>query len=481
MSKSVICDLLQLFKTGVSAVLPANLIRKFIKYNSTNQQLTIADQIYNLQEKNVYLVGFGKAVQNMANEVENILKSNIKQGIISIPEESFNFKSNNKNVTYYEGAKDNLPDVKAESTAKKIKELVTRLGKDDLLLVLISGGGSALLPLPKDPITLVEKTQLIKKLANSGADITELNSVRKIISDLKGGKLALKAQPAQIVSLVLSDIVGDPLDLIASGPTTKNEDNHDKAITILEKYKLLHDLPESIKTILNENIAMKTFPEDRVKNYVIGSNKLSISAVVNEAKSLRYLGSPLSSIVTGNVTKIAMAYSILAKALCQFLLGRSDREKLKKDIEALSVPGLNSNFVDAIDLSLEKDLCLVLGGEITVEVKGNGKGGRNQQLALEFSKYIHNMRDDFTGFDVYLLSAGTDGIDGPTDAAGAIGHLNLIAESEKECMNVDKYLENNDAYNFYKNYKNGNLHVITGHTNTNVMDIHLILIRKIKL
>ncbi|KAM3960691.1 glycerate kinase [Aphomia sociella] len=480
MAKSVIQDLLQIFKSSVSAVLPENLIRNSIKYNSANQQLTIVGDTYNLTEKRVYVVGFGKAVQNMANEVENILESKIHHGIVSIPAGSFNRKSVNKKVFYYEGAKNNLPDIDAQKTAVKVKDIVTNLNKNDLLLVLISGGGSALLPLPKDYITLEEKTKLIKDLGNSGADITELNTVRKRVSDLKGGQLAIKAQPAEVISLILSDIVGNPLDLIASGPTNENFDIPSKAVNIIDKYNLFNSLPESLKTVLKDNTNSDPFPRDKVKNHIIGSNKLSITAALNEAKGLNYLPVELSNIVTGNVTQVANQYAQLSKAFCQYLNGKFNINKLILEMETLCIPGLKFNFVENMnEVNInEIDLCLVLGGEITVEVKGNGKGGRNQQLALEFSNFIHSMKQDFKGFDIYLLSAGTDGIDGPTDAAGAIGHLDLVAESKKDKIDINHYLHMNDSYNFYKKFKSGNLHVITGHTNTNVMDIHLIIIKR---
>lgn len=481
MAKSVVCDLLNIFKSSVSAVLPENLIRKSLKYHPASQQLTIAGENYNLHNKNIYLIGTGKAVQNMASEVENILSSKIKHGIISIPVESFNHRSPNKNVFYFEGAKNNLPDTRAEDTAKKIRELVTKLGNDDLLLVLISGGGSALLPLPKTPITLVEKTALIKNLANSGADIKELNIVRKRLSDLKGGQLAIKAQPAQVISLILSDIVGDPLDLIASGPTTEDADDPSLAINIIKKYKLFDQLPESIKLVLSKTDNVNNFPRNNVKNHIIGSNKISIAAALQEAKNMNYLSIPLSDAVTGNLIDVASKYVEVTKLFCLYLKGKLNLSDLKQKIQSCKVPGINTDVLEREDVSLKgKDLCLILGGEITVEVRGSGKGGRNQQLALEYSNILHKSKDDFENFDIFFLSAGTDGIDGPTDAAGAIGYLDLIPDAKKDNIDIQKYLNENNTYNFYRKFKNRALHVITGHTNTNVMDIHIIIIKRNK-
>lgn len=479
MAKSVVSDLLSIFKSGITAVLPVNLVKKSVKYNSDSQELTVNGDQFNLHNKNVYMVGTGKAVQNMAKEVEGILSSKIKQGIISIPVGSLNQSVINKNIVYYEGAKNNLPDASAEATALKIKELVTGLGCDDLLLVLISGGGSALLPLPKPPITLAEKTALIKNLANSGAEITEINAVRKRMSDLKGGKLAMKAQPAQVLSLILSDIVDDPLSLIASGPTVEDEDDPCLAIDIIKKYKLYEQVPESIKKVLNQTYIHEQFPKSNVSNYVIGSNKVSIAAALKQAKDLNYVSIPISSTVTGNVKDVASEYGRMTKLFCSYLKEKKSLDEFKEQLKNCEIPGLEINDLENDLMGLQhKDVCLILGGEITVEVKGSGIGGRNQQLALEFSKLIHNSRNDFEDFDIYFLSGGTDGIDGPTDAAGAIGYLDLISDAENDNFNIQKVLAENDSYTFYKKFKNGNYHVITGHTNTNVMDLHIIIIRR---
>lgn len=473
MAQSVVRDLLQIFKSCVSAVLPQNLIRQTVKYNPVSQKLTIIDSTYVLEKDNVFLAGTGKAVQDMAREIEEILNSKIKHGVVSIPQGSLN-QYTNKTVQYLEGAFNNLPDKNAVNTSIKIKEMATKLNKDDLLLVVISGGGSALLSLPKPPVTLNEKTSLIKELANSGADIKELNTVRKKLSDIKGGQLAIAAQPAKVISLILSDIVDDPIDLIASGPTVKNTDDYFKALGIIKKYNLFNTLPESIRNVLKSKEEDRKFPNNNVNNYIIGSNKLSIKAGVAEAKKLSYHAIELSSSVTGYLKDIARKYAVLTKLYCELLEGKSSLDVTKTNIELLEIPGLNTDNIQFTD----RNICLILGGEITVKVTGNGKGGRNQELALQFSKDINDFLNLFDNFEIYLLSAGTDGIDGPTDAAGAIGYLGLIAQAKKENLAVEKFVLDNDSYNFYKEFQNGCFHVITGHTGTNVMDIHLIVIKR---
>lgn len=473
MAQSTMKDLLQIFKSCVSAVLPQNLIRQTVKYNPASKKLTIVDSTHDLETESVYLAGTGKAVQQMARALEEILDSKIKHGIVSIPQGSLN-QQTNKIVQYLEGASNNLPDKNAVNTSIKIKEMAAKLNKDDLLLVLISGGGSALLSLPKLPVTLDEKTSLIKKLANSGADIKELNTVRKKLSDIKGGQLAIAAQPAKVISLILSDIVDDPIDFIASGPTTENTDDCLKALSIIKQYNLFDTLPESIRQVLESKEQVRQFPKNNVSNYIIGSNKLSIKAGMEEAKKLNYYPIELSSSVTGYIKDIARKYAVLTKDYCELLERKSNVDVTKSNIELLKIPGLNVDNIHYTD----KNICLILGGEITVKVTGNGKGGRNQELALQFSKDINDFKNVLDSFEIYFLSAGTDGIDGPTDAAGAVGYLGLIANANKENLAVEKFLLDNDTYNFYKEFQKGCFHVITGHTGTNVMDIHLIVIKR---
>ncbi|CAG9118666.1 unnamed protein product [Plutella xylostella] len=470
-------DLLKIFNSGVSCVLPENLINNVLKYNPTTENLSVLSDSFSLINKNVYIVGTGKAVKNMAKEAERSLDCKLKRGIISIPVGTLDVNCKSEKLEYFEGALNNLPDEFAVSTTEKINDTVLNLGGDDVLLVLISGGGSALLTLPKKPITLAEKAALVKKLANAGASINELNIVRKKLSDIKGGKMAIKAQPAQVISLILSDIVGDPIDLIASGPTVLNKDKPNDAKEIIEKFDLLGGLPDSVIQVLNEKHDLQTFPENNIKNYVIGSNKISIASASRTANELLYLPIPLSNIVTGNVKDIAIKYVELAKIFNGFIRGTINVKSANMELASLEIPGINPNVLDKLDNNFNaKGICLILGGEITVEVKGDGKGGRNQHLALEFSNIINDRKGEFGDSNVFLLSAGTDGIDGPTDAAGAIGYLGLVEQATSKGINVQQYLDNSDSYNFYKRFADEKLHVIIGHTNTNVMDLHIIII-----
>ncbi|RZC39415.1 glycerate kinase, partial [Asbolus verrucosus] len=238
---------------------------------------------------------FGKAVLGMALELERSLKDKLKMGVVTVPTGIFEkFKVESK-IKFIEGARNNMPDEEALAGANEIRDLANSLGKDDLLLVLMSGGGSALLPLPVPPITLKEKQDLIKELSTKGADILELNCVRKQISVLKGGGLAELAYPSTVISLILSDIVGDPLDFIASGPTTPNSDNVNDAIAIIKKYNCYDSLSHSIKTVLEQHKSkpsLKCFPPIRdgkyehVENFIIGNNHIAAEAARQHAASL---------------------------------------------------------------------------------------------------------------------------------------------------------------------------------------------------
>lgn len=479
MTNPITKDLIKIFMHCVKAVHPQNLIQRSVQYNPTLQTLRIVNKTYDLQNKNVYVVGTGKAVLYMANEISNLLGEKIVEGIVSVPKGSLHYDElKPNNIKYYEGAENNLPDINAECTAIKVNELASKLSYNDILLVLVSGGGSSLLPLPQKPVTLDEKQYIIKALANAGADIKELNTVRKKLSALKGGQLALQAQPAQVISLILSDIVGDPLDLIASGPTTKNEDDPLKAINIIHKYNLDINLPVSIKDILNKGESCNEFPTDNVYNYIIGSNKMSLQAAAEEAFMLSYFPIEITNAVIGNVKEVVEEYGKLTQTICNLMSKNISLDIARTQMEKINIPNKNLQWLNELLNNENRSICLIFGGETTVEVKGSGKGGRNQQLALEFSMILHKNKAKLSQFEVYFLSAGTDGIDGPTDAAGAIGYINLISDAIKDGLDVENFLNNNDSYSFYKAFKEGSYHIVTGHTNTNVMDIQLIVIKK---
>lgn len=485
-------QLKSIFRSAISSVEPRELIRKNVV--AEDRHLLVKGRKYNLQ-KPCYVVGFGKAVLGMALEIETILGCHLQEGICSVPDgilKCFEFNpryNSNSKIKFIEGAKDNLPDEKAVKAAIAIKTLAESLTEDDLLIVLISGGGSALLPLPRNEITLAEKLDLIKKLAGKGADIIELNCLRKKLSQLKGGGLAEIAHPAKVVSLVISDIIGDPLDFIASGPTTVNKESNKVALEVLEKYEIIDQVPRVIKEFLRreegfkyENEMISNGNYVHVDNYVIGNNKIATLAAVNHAESLKFRCYLLSTSVQGDVSQISKIYTELAFQVA--LLHKNPtpecKESFNKFLQETSRLLGGSEMFDDINFDLENDLCFIVGGEPTVKLTGGGKGGRNQQLALQFSVEMGKRRKEIEGVEVWFLSCGTDGIDGPTDAAGAIGSGYLLADCVRKGIDIEQYVKNNDSYRFYESYDEGNFLVKVGHTGTNVMDIHILLIKSAK-
>ncbi|XP_973880.3 glycerate kinase [Tribolium castaneum] len=464
----------EIFTKSVESVQPQNLITKQVSVSSGH--LTVCGHTYPLH-KPCYVVGFGKAVLGMALELEKLLKDKLKMGVVTVPKGIFENLEIQSSIKFIEGARNNIPDEEALSGALEIKALVESLEKDDLLIVLISGGGSALLPLPRPPVTLTEKQNLIRELSIRGADILELNCVRKQISVLKGGGLAELAFPSRVISLILSDVVGDPLDFIASGPTTPNCDNGKDAITIINKYKCYEGLSAAMRAVLGQKRENCYFPPvkdgkyEHVDNFVIGNNQIAAEAARQHAASFGFQSTIISTSVTGNVAQISQIYADLARTICN----SSSKQTLKDFLETCGLCVDPSAVDTLISFDLAKEICVIAAGEPTVVVNGSGKGGRNQQLALELSVRLNKL--NIKSADISFLSAGTDGIDGPTDAAGAIGTSDLVNNSLEENIKPDDYLNNNDSYTFYSKYLQGEHLIKIGHTGTNVMDIHVMLIK----
>lgn len=386
-----------------------------------------------------------------------------------------------------EGAAENIPDENALRAAIEIKTKVASMTNEDVLLVLITGGGSALLPLPIEPITLNEKSTLIKQLSRAGSTIDELNIVRIAISQVKGGKLAAMAKNAhKIISLVISDIIGDPLHLIASGPTVAYRTTSTSPSEILEKYKLLNTLPDSIAQVIRKNEENQDIP--RINNsdvFLIGNNRIAIEAAVEKAKSFNLIPVFLSAEVQGNVVAVSQSFFELAVAVKHF--SASSKSEFRETIEGIAKAlSAQSNFINDLVAALEADgagICIISGGETTVTVTGEGLGGRNQELALRFTQLCHDANSSLLD-DLLLLSGGTDGFDGPNnDAAGALGGSRILSRLDSSTAGaiMQDFISRNDSYSFYKNILGnyaGDVYQITiGHTGSNVMDIHLLIVK----
>ncbi|NXN66167.1 GLCTK kinase, partial [Himantopus himantopus] len=494
---------LSLFRSAVGTVRPAAMLKRAVKLQGDGcPQLLVKGQAFPIK-KDLYLVGFGKAVLGMAAAAEEILGDHLVRGIINVPlgiqgslqragMQEMLLKPRSK-IQVIEGAKNNLPDPEALKGAVAIQELADGLTADDLLLVLISGGGSALLPAPIPPILLREKEELTKMLASRGAAIQELNIVRKTLSLLKGGGLARLAYPAQVVSLILSDVIGDPLDIIASGPTAASSHSVQDCLQILTKYNLLHNLPKSVETVLSSSPTKPTASEDysHVCNVIIGSNRLALDEAKRQAEGLGYATLILSTAICGEVSRVAALYCQLIRLVClRFTSLREGplRDEVRGNLlqlaAELEIPGLDlAEFLQALQgLEPERPVCILAGGETTVRLRGTGKGGRNQELALRVGLGLHRAQAMETSSllercEIIFLSGGTDGQDGPTEAAGAFCSPELVDEALQEGLHVEAFLSNNDSYTFFSQFRGGHHLLVTGLTGTNVMDIQAILIR----
>ena len=391
--------------------------------------------------KRIFVVGAGKASASMALGVEEILLDKIYSGIVITKK---NYSTKLKKIELVFGGHP-IPDEDSLKGTKRIIDLLSTAQEDDLVIGLFSGGGSSLLAFPVEKISLEDKKKITDLLLRSGADIKEINTIRKHISSVKGGRLARWAYPATILSLILSDVIGDPLNAVASGPTTFDNTTFSDCIKILKRYNLIDKTPKSILQFLERNFNGKeneTLKADdpifkKVKNIIIGSNSLALKEAEKKAKELGFNTLILSSSISGDTAEAAKQHSELAK-------------RIRKENKPVKAPA-----------------CIISGGETTVEVKGDGLGGRNQEFVLVSAMEIEGLDD------VVIFSINTDGADGPTEAAGAFCDGKTIFKAKDLKLDPYGYLENNDSYHFFE--KLDGL-IKTGPTLTNVMDIHLILV-----
>ena len=407
----------------------------------------------------------------MAIGVADVLSNHINRGVLSVP---FGTKTTLQfeklpGFEICEGASSNLPDESAQQNALKIKSLVEHVKPNDILMILVSGGGSALLPLPVEGITLEEKLRTIKQVAHAGGSIKQLNTVRKNISQVKGGKLLEKCFSKNILAFIISDIVGDPIDLIASGPTVTDSSTVADCLHIFSELNVTSKLPTLVVKYLENNLSHSKHNHGvkHCNNLIIGSNEILTRNASKIASELGYKPFVLTNTLEGEAQTVGETFADICTNLLNKL--KDNRSKLFKS--------LGSNV--EVDIT-ENKMCLIASGETTVHVKGTGKGGRNQEMVLSFlSKLVHYQQNndkvlDFT--KMCFMSAGTDGQDGPTDATGAFCNgelLELVANSD---VNLGDYLTNNGSYDFFSKYFGGEFLLKTGLTGTNVMDIQILVL-----
>ncbi len=431
----------QMIKEALQTVDPYHLILN--QLHKEGDVINIGDELtlYLSDYKHIYLIGIGKGVAPMAAAMEELLGKALHKSRIIV---KYGHGQPLHKTDVYEAGHP-IPDANTLQGSQKLLELANEAGPDDLVFVLITGGGSALFELLPQGVGLKDLANLNGMLLASGANIEEINTVRKHLSLVKGGRLAKQIAPARCVSLILSDVIGDPLESIASGPTSPDPTTFAAAREILEKYHLWEKLPAAVRHIFEEkNSEVNESPDsddpvfERVNNIIIGNNRLALNTLERVARTAGYNTLILTDRAEGEARELGVFFAAVLRSA-------------KTDGIPLASPG-----------------CLILGGEPTVTIKGKGKGGRNQELALAVLLALQNFNDDF-----YFCSIGSDGTDGPTDAAGAWIDEGTWRKVLDNNLDARAYLENNDAYHFFKAI---NQLIITGPTRTNVMDLIFFLI-----
>ncbi len=430
----------EIYNEAVEAANPEKCVLEHITFE--NNTLAVEKKSYNLDDhSNIYVIALGKAAASMASAVEKTLGERITEGIIvtnSKPEINF------KHLEFYLSSHP-VPDDKSIVAADKVCAILNKSGEKDIVIFLISGGGSALLTMPSPGISFEDARKATAALLGSGVDKYGLNAVRKHISAIKGGGLLKKALPSQVITLVLSNVVSDRLDAIASGPTVADPTTYDDALRVIEALRIEHLIPPKIVLHLEdgrrgsvpETLKEGEIDHDKVQTIVVGSNYISLISSKQKAEEHGYNTLILSSQVYGEAKDVAKVIAAIAF-----------------DVERFDMP-------------VKKPACLIFGGETAVTVYGGGKGGRNTECALSFAM-------DIIGHNIVGLFCDTDGIDGPIDAAGAVCDGQSRLKAREINVSARDHLAKNDSYNFFQ--KLGDL-VITGPTGTNVMDIGVVIIQ----
>lgn len=429
-----------IFNAGLEAVDPIGCMQRHLRLD--DDDLLVGGRCYRLAEiRHIYVIGAGKAAALMAKAVEGILAGLISDGIVVT---KYGHGVALDRVRVIEAGHP-VPDENGVKGAEAILNLLAGAQHTDLILALISGGGSALMTAPANGLTLDEKQATTRALLACGASIDEINVIRKHMSRIKGGQLCRAVNGAAMTALILSDVIGDDVQTIASGATAVDNSTFDQCREIIDRYELSGKIPHSVwKRIENGchgNVSETPKSGDeacaKVHNVIIGCLADAIRACCEKARQIGFSPLILSSRIQGEAREVA-------KVLCA----------VAKEAQHSGNP-------------VKPPACLLSGGETTVTLKGNGKGGRNMELALSAALELEGTRR------IVLLSAGTDGTDGPTDAAGAFADGTSVENAHRRGLSAVQMLKNNDAYPFFKKI-NGLL--ITGPTRTNVMDLQIVLV-----
>jgi glycerate 2-kinase len=432
---------LAIYRAALDAADPRAAIHRAVQREGDTLQ--VGAQSYDLARGRMFVVGFGKASAAMAQAVEEICDDTLRvtRGVVSV---KYGHILALRKIQLHEAGHP-LPDANSIRGAEQILALLRDAREDDLVICLISGGGSALLELPVDGVSLDDLRATTDALLRSGATINEMNAVRKHLSQVKGGQLARHANGARVVSLILSDVIGSPIDTIASGPTAPDSTTFADALAAIERRGVRAQLPVSVIHHLERGVRgeFSDTPKSddpiftRVQNVIVADNAIACDAALQAARARGFNVLLLSSFMQGEAREVAKMLAAIAKEIV-----RSNQP-------------------------IARPACVVVGGETTVTIRGSGTGGRCQELALAAAIEI-------AGIDnILILASGTDGTDGPTNAAGAVADGTTIARAAERGSDARAFLSNNDAYHFFEPL--GDL-IMTGPTNTNVNDVMLVMV-----
>jgi hydroxypyruvate reductase len=439
--------LAEIFSAALAAADPYRAVLNAVRLEDGNLVVTGVPYDLSVYER-IIVAGAGKAAARMALAVEELLGERISVGLVIVKRWH---KAPLRGIEQVESSHP-VPGEAGAAATQRMLGMLRTADEKTLVLCLLSGGASALLVAPAEGVTLKDKQVATAMLLNAGASIAELNAVRKHLSAVKGGRLAEAAFPAQLVALILSDVIGDRLDVIASGPTAPDASSFADAWAVIAKYGLQEQLPPRVADCLRRGMA-GLVPEtvklgapcfDRTQNVIVAGIGQALTAAAEQARRLDYVTEILGAELQGEARDAARM--IARRARAELAAMRAGERR-----------------------------CLLWGGETTVTVRGTGKGGRNQELALAFALEVEGESG------IALLSAGTDGTDGPTDAAGAMADGETAARARSAGLDPVAYLEDNDSYGFFHRLDEltgGHSHFITGPTGTNVMDIQIVLLDK---
>jgi glycerate 2-kinase len=435
-------NVLAAMNAALEAADPPKIIRKHLRLD---RQILHADRLqFRLRDyRRIFVIGGGKASGLMAEAIERLLGRWITRGLVIIPDYQ-RPKPRGSRIRYHL-ATHPIPTRKGMAAVLAMLDLVKTVSRDDLVIVLLSGGGSALITLPMKGVTLNDEAKVTSLLLKSGASIEEINTVRKHLSQVKGGRLARRLFPATVLTLIISDVVGDTIEAIASGPTAPDPTTYKDAEQVLKKHHLWSKVPKGVRSAILNGLS-GSLPETpkridksfkRVHNLIVGSNRASRLAAGEAMRKVGYETQVLSIQITGEARKAGRMLGSIAK-----------------DIQENGQP-------------LARPAGLVTGGETTVTVRGKGKGGRNQELALAAAERISGSHGIVVG------SFATDGVEVQTDAAGALVDGTTVTRGLMLGMDPETYLRNNDSYHYFSKLKDL---IITGPTGTNVNDIIIIAV-----